>query len=281
MSELRGRRSSVILGCVTAAVAGLALVLLLLAAGRDPHANAWGGRAFGLATTAAALVVGLAAVLFARPNETHYWGMVGALSISAAIAGAYSYKPRVPQASDRAEQIPMAVGGWLGQTIVQDPDTRRTTEEVLGTRDIVMRQYRRGNDMVDMTVVFAMSDRKGVHPPEQCSAAEGNELERLTADSFTAADGRVIGVRRLLLTNKGGHSRLMMFWYKVGDFYTGNFARQQFQVIWQNLLGRSGVRVALLRFSTLVAGHDDEERGARLLKEFAREIFPEIEEKLR
>ncbi len=220
-------------------------------------------------------------VWFARPGETHYWGMVGALSIATAVAGVYSYKPRVPQVSDRAEQIPMAIGGWLGETIAQDPGTRRVTEEILGTKDIIMRQYRRGSDVVDMTVVFAMGDRKGVHPPEQCSAAEGNELERLTPDSFTTADGRVINVRRLLLTNKAGHSRLMMFWYKVGDFYTGNFARQQFQVIWYNLLGRSGTRVALIRFSTWIAGHDDEERGARLLKEFAREIFPEIEEKLR
>ena len=103
MSDFRGRRSSIILGGVTAAVAGLALALLLLSAARDTQTNAWGGRAFGLVTTAAAFVVGLATVWFARPGETHYWGMVAALSIAAAVAGAYSYKPRVPQASDRAE----------------------------------------------------------------------------------------------------------------------------------------------------------------------------------
>ena len=274
MAEPRRGRAPLILAVIILALALLVLGILVVSAARD---GVWQGRLSGLVIAAVALAVGAAMLRPGKPGESHYWSLVGVLALGALVVGAYSYKPKTPQAGNRAEAIPMEVGGWRG---VADKVPQETID-VLRTKDIIMRRYQRGSDEVGLAVIFAMSKRKVAHPPEQCYAALGYEMEKIRDDSLLTKDGRVVRARRLVMRYRG-QSHVAFYWYKAGDLNTPSFFRQQLHIILSSLLMRSEIRVALIRFTaTLDPGHGNgEERAVARIKEFAAEIFPYIEEKL-
>ncbi len=276
MPELRGRWASIIFACVIIACAAVILSTLLVSASNDNHPGAWPGRTLGFVMAAVALMVGVAIIVAGKRGETHYWGMLTGLILAALITGAYSYETDVPQMGEQAETIPLEIGNWVGRSMEVDEKTKR----VLGTEDMIMRIYHRRKDVVNLAVIFSMGKRKVTHPPEQCYAAGGTEIEDIAYDSFVTEAGRKINGRRLVLMGRGGR-QAVLYWYRVGDVNTGNFLRQQAQVILSNLLMRSGTRVALIRLSTYIGSPDEEKQGMTRLKDFARAAFPEIEKALK
>ena len=282
MHRFRERWASVVLASVIVVLAVLVLVdLVVSAAGGGAGSGdgrAWLGMWLGFAMAAVAIAVGVVVIVRGKPGETHYWGMVGALTLAALVTGACWYRPAAPYAGQRAEAIPMRIGEWRGVRHTIDERTKR----VLATEDMIMRSYRRGTDVVGLAVIFAMGSRKVAHPPEQCYAAGGSELEDSAEDSFATKDGRTVGVRRLVVVTQKV-TTAVLYWYRAGDLNTPSFVRQQWHVILSSLnpFVRSQRRVALIRLTTGLTGQGDMLRARALLKEFAREVFPEIEAKLK
>jgi|GEM_PF-3573810 len=277
MPDLRGKRTVIILACVILALSVLILVHLVRAAVAEHSAEGWRGRIFGFAMAGVSAAVALRMLVFAKRGETHYWGMVGALAIAALLVGGYSYRTQGVQVGYLTETIPMRIGDWQGIPQTVDDETYR----VLETRDIIQRLYSRGDDHVNMAVIFAMGKRRVAHPPEQCFGALGMEFEEIAQDSFTAADGSVIDGIRLVMS-KGERKQTSFYWYKAGELNTGNFLRQQVHIILSGLLMQSDTRVALIRLDTNMRdlGPAERDRSMALIREFASEVFPEIEKAL-
>ena len=292
MHSLRERRASVVIAGVLLVLAALILWGLIAAARSDPEPRPWLGRWLGFGMVAVSLALGGSILWIGKPGQTHYWGLVGALAMAALLTGAYARKPGTPQASQQAEKIAMTVDvgrwRWEGDTIHEDPVKRKQTEDVLKTSDMIMRAYRRvfedgsslPEDVVNLAVIFAMGSRKVAHPPEQCYASKGLEFQEIAADSFQTWDDRTVAGVRLIFTESEG-AQAAFYWYKAGDLNTGSFLRQQFHVILSNLLMRTRTRVALIRLSTRMKNVGEKEEAMARIKDFARDIFPEIEAKLR
>ncbi len=293
MGEPRGGSmlARFLFGCMILVCGAAVLAGLVVAAGKDDNTGAWRGRTLGFVMSGVALAVGAAMIGFARRGQTHYWGMVGALTLAALLTGAYSYKTGVPRLGDRAEAIPLVIGDWAGSIHPVDDSTRRA----LGTDDIVMRSYRRPStisgrgepveprgpdDLVSLAVVLSMGARKVAHPPEQCYAADGFEMNDIALDSFTTKDGQTVRARRLHII-RGNDDQFVLYWYKAGDLNTPVFLEQQIHIILSNLLMRSET-VALVRLSTQVKSINEKpDEAMGRLKDFARDLFPEIKARLK
>ena len=225
-------------------------------------------------------MTGAVMVKFGRRGDAHYWGMLGALTLAALLTGAYSYKPKVPQMGDIAEQIPLTIGDWRGVS----HEVSEGTKKILKTEDIIMRTYRNQetDESVGLAVIFAMSKRKVAHPPEQCYAADGYEIEQIEEDSFTTKEGQTVKARHLLIVRKG-NDQVVLYWYRAGKLNTPSLVRMSLHVILSNLLMRPQTRVGLIRLATSIADTDAATIAAarERLKRFAREILPEIEAKLK
>lgn len=297
MTRSRSGRSTVVFACVLIAVALAVLTSLVLAAVRDDGARPWTGRLFGLATGAAAVAVGAAMIRRAGEGKPHYWGMVGALALGALLTGANSHKPEAPPASRSVEAIPMRIERWHGTPLEEKPETRRKTEEILGTKDIVMRRYTRpGERYVDLAIIHAESNRKVAHPPEQCYTAAGNELLDTGTETLTVGGGRRLQAQRLVLMGKPraeasgeavsahepGGMFAVLYWYRAGDLNTPSFLRQQLYVILSNLnpFKPRGIRVALIRLSTPIQNRGETDAAVARMAELARSLFPHIEKNL-
>ncbi len=285
MSERGGRRTILVLAGVVLLCAAVALVGLLKGAAVDENPNKWTGRILGFVMAAVGAVVAVAMFRFGRPGETHYWGLVSGLMIAAILTGAYSYKPKAPHASGKAEKIPTEIGEWIGYPFTV-PDY--VMKDLL-TTDVIERQYRRGDDTVNLAVVYSEGKRKSAHPPEQCYSAAGSETEELTHDTLLAADGREVNCRRLVIRKP--ESRLepgeapfeaILYWYKADALNTGNIITVSLYAIWSDLTMSSGTRIALVRLSTplATASKANTDHAFGLLKEFGGEAFPEIEKAL-
>jgi EpsI family protein len=277
MTETRRSWGSLVLASILILAALLVLTLLFLAARSDDDLNAWRGRALGFVMGFGTLAVAVAMIRFPGNGKTHYWGLVSSLTFAALLTGAYWYKPQAAQMGERAESIPLALGDWRGIGLVVGPEN----EEVLQTKDIIMRQYLRRGERVMLAVVFAESKRKVAHPPEQCYAAAGEEIDNIGDDSFTTKAGQTISARQLVITSsKTGKTQAVLYWYKAGDYSTGNFVEQQLHVILSSLLMRSDVRVGLIRLSTYLAEAEPAETAMARLKSFAQDLYPEVEKAL-
>ncbi|MFH1732863.1 MAG: exosortase C-terminal domain/associated protein EpsI [Planctomycetota bacterium] len=275
MPDLRGKRATVLVACVVIVCAAAALIGLLHAASRDDDAGAWKGRTLGFVMGGVGLAVGIATIRFSKPGETHYWGFVCGMTMAAILTGAYSYRAKVPQAGDRAQNIPLEIKGWIGRSLPVD----ESTIKALNTSDIVMRNYRRGNDIISLAVIFSMGKRRAAHPPEQCYGASGYEMELIEYDTFDAGDGGAAGCKRLVINDKDKRRTAVLYWYKADELNTGSIVRMSMHSIMSDLM-MSSTRIALIRLTTPLASPDDKEKAFALLKEFARDALPGIEQAL-
>jgi len=239
--------------------------------------DAWSGRAFGLGAGVLAILLGGCMLRFGRPSDLHYWSSIAALSLATVLTGAYWYHPAQPQASDRAKAISKFIGGWI---CTSDSDMPEKDMEVLGTTDVLARTYQRGEDGVELVVVFSLGNRRAAHAPEQCLSAQGRELQEMAPDSFTTADGRTINARRLIAID-GARTTAFLYWYKAGDLNTSSIVRESIHSLFASLLFQRNTRVALIRLATVLRPGEERPAAVARLRDFASDAFPELEEKLR
>ena len=265
------------MACIIVCCALIAAAGLCMSANRDdaPMLGALWNRALGFVMAVVGVVVGIVMMRHTKPGETHYWGLVFGMTIAAMLTGAYSYKPELPQEGKRAEQVPLTIKDWIGQPLPVD----KWTIKVLRTNDIIMRHYVRGDDVVKLAVIFSVGKRRSAHPPEQCYSASGNEMEEIEYDTFSAADGRTIECKRLIVKTPQERTAVL-YWYKADDLNTASLARMAIHSIISDLTMSAGTRVALVRLTTTMKSLGERKEAFALLKEFARDALPEIEQAL-
>jgi len=166
--------------------------------------------------------------------------------------------------------FPLQLGTWTGHDLAIDEQTY----ELLETRDVMLREYRR-EDMpsVQLCLVFSAGNRKVAHPPEVCYRGGGWNIE---AKRRTTGPGP-FEVAELVIT-KGDVREVVHYWYEVGAKRTPSYLSQQIHMVLRQVIGRGG-NTALVRLSTQIVG--DGLGGARSrLVDFGRITAPAISDSL-
>ncbi len=168
--------------------------------------------------------------------------------------------------------FPQTVDGWQGT----DRTLTERQYQLLETRDVLFREFRKGSQEVLLCVSVAGRDRKSAHPPAVCYRGQGWEV--MSERDHARVPAQAPPVVQELRIQKGDRDLLVYAWYRVGDQITTSYVRQQW---WGFLadLGEEVRRSSLIRVSTPVAD-GDVEAARRTLDEFLGLTVEEIEGRL-
>jgi len=191
-------------------------------------------------------------------------------------AGAVSWSMflRTHDAQDTVDvfDFPMTIGEWQSENIpISDNDYA-----VLETRNAFVRIYRKPTgEEVMLYVIYSQTNRRVAHPPEICYTGGGSTIvskfpEKIATDAV--ADGTITANR--LLIDYPNYQQIMYYWFKVGNSYTASYWAGQAMIAWKNMTGQSSSS-ALIRLTSVVED-DDQQRAVDIIRGFAAEILPLI-----
>ncbi|PIZ84208.1 MAG: EpsI family protein [Candidatus Omnitrophica bacterium CG_4_10_14_0_2_um_filter_44_9] len=154
----------------------------------------------------------------------------------------------VPSAKEETlvSKFPMQIGGWSGK----DLTVEENAYAILETRNLILREYTKGNDKVYLYIIYSQDNRKVSHPPEVCLEGSGITVVKTQKISMELSGGKQI-VANKLTVEKDGINNLIVYWYKSGERYFDNYLKQQLNVALSTLQFKrtSG---AMIRFSAEV-----------------------------
>jgi EpsI family protein len=133
----------------------------------------------------------------------------------------------VPDVKDETQvsAFPMEFNGWKGQDLPVDENAYA----ILETKNLILREYNKGDDKVYLYIVYSQDNRKVSHPPEVCFEGSGITVVEKEKKPLVLADGRTIYANELRV-EKAGVVNVVYYWYKAGSFYTDNYLRQQARI---------------------------------------------------
>lgn len=160
-----------------------------------------------------------------------------------------------------ALDIPDYVGGF--ERMGLDQEVPENVRRQLETSDILMRPYRSpSGHPVLLSIVHAGATRRSLHFPEVCIVGSGWDVREQTSMPI----GFNFVARRLVLV-RGDQSEAVVYWFKTGDYMTGDYLRNS--LIWaRNQLTFGSPTSSLIRISTPI-GSRGEAAAFQLLEEFA------------
>ena len=122
-------------------------------------------------------------------------------------------------------KMPMKIGEWQGKDLSVD----ERAYEILETRNLILREYTKGNDKVYLYAIYSQGNRKVSHPPEVCFEGSGVTIIKKEKISMELVSGQKIPVNELVV-EKDGANNIVIYWYKAEDFYTDNYLKQQLRI---------------------------------------------------
>lgn len=168
--------------------------------------------------------------------------------------------------------FPMTIGEWSAEEIpISDNDYA-----ILETRNAFVRIYRKPTgEEVMLYIIYSQTNRRVAHPPEICYTGGGSTIvskfpEKVSTEAVP--EGSITANR--LLIDYPNYQQIMYYWFKVGNSYTASYWAGQAMIALKNMTGQASSS-ALIRLTTTVE-NDDQERSVDMIRGFAREIVPLI-----
>lgn len=173
------------------------------------------------------------------------------------------------------KNFPLSFGDWQGEELpISEEDIA-----ILETRNVFVRRYTNPSGVkIVLFVVYSQNNRKVSHPPEICYTGGGMTVVDSARDHVDVGNGRLVEANRLVVDGKGSLQEVLLYWFKVGNSFTANYWKQQGLIAIKSFLGQPSSS-ALVRISTRIDG-EGQSKGLTELKEFARQIFPLIQQHL-
>jgi len=176
--------------------------------------------------------------------------ILSVLIITLAIAvPSYLFVPEAKE-SVKVSDFPMAIGAWQGKDLPVD----ERAYEILETRNLILREYAKGNEKVYFYIIYSQDNRKVSHPPEVCFEGSGITIVKKDKVALELADGSRILANELVVEKKGP-TNLVLYWYKAGNFYTDNYLKQQLSIALSRLRFKP-TSSAMIRLSVEMASND-------------------------
>jgi EpsI family protein len=141
-------------------------------------------------------------------------------------------------------------------------------KRVLQTSQIYIQNYvSREGWPVQLQLVHAGTTRRSLHFPEVCLVGQGWEIR----DQKAVPVGFSFDARQLVLF-KGDQYEAVLYWFKTGDRFTGNFFINSWYWTYEQLT--FGIPSStMIKLSTPLGGRD-EEAAFDMLESFAQKLAP-------
>jgi len=161
--------------------------------------------------------------------------------------------------------LPLAVGGWQGREL---PPFDRETQRMLRPDAAVCREYRQGEQPVQLVAVFGHR-KETFHSPDFCLLGGG-------FNTAYRGRGRLPGAGTpyrwsVLTRGRGGY--VVLYYFLAGEQATDSLASQQWQMVRERMAGRAAGG-ALIRYVAPVRGEVEETLA--LVVQLAGELHPHL-----
>lgn len=168
-------------------------------------------------------------------------------------------------------QFPTTINGW---TATEIPITEKDYA-ILETRNTFVRQYTspQGEEVI-LYIVYSQNNRKAVHPPEICYTGGGGSIVDQKHELLETPDKKLRFNVNKVYFEHGPIKQVVMYWFKAGPYFTGNYLKQQMNVSMNYLFGRK-TGGALIRLSAVVR-NNDMVTTEKTLHKFALTILPAL-----
>ncbi len=170
-------------------------------------------------------------------------------------------------------QFPLEIGLWTG--VPGELDEK--VYNVLGVEDYILADYRRTTgETVNLYVGFYQSQKEGdiIHSPKNCMPGSGWNITQTGIEPVPLEDGSTIEVIRLRL-EKGPHKQVVLYWFQSrGRIISSEYMEKVWLVL--DSIFRNRTDGSFVRLITPVV--KDEAAALDMLKEFARNAFPHLDE---
>ena len=203
--------------------------------------------------------------------------MAALLLLLGAAIGAQLLAARPLQMPERTEftAFPDRIGEWDGTSSTLDARIL----ESLDLDDYYIADFiAQGGLPVNFYVAYYGSQLIGeaAHSPRSCIPGDGWKIEGLTTIALddVPADGKPLWVNRMLI-QKGRDRQLVYYWFQQRDRLLTNEYEVKWFLFWDSLT-RNRTDGALIRLMTPILPTEEWEAGDRILREFARTLYPEL-----
>lgn len=190
----------------------------------------------------------------------NYLVLIGILAVTGLIAIGLNYFGAKPVTAVDLTKIPMKVNGWQGKEIPVESDVNA----ILETESILMREYKKGNDVVWLAIVYYKDSRVSLHLPESCYSGQGSQIVERGTEKI---NDQIMANRFVLKGNKG--NQIVLYYFESGDFRTHSYQSLRWNMI-LNRLKRKSNSGALVRYSIPIGR--DQEASQQKLKEFISDL---------
>jgi EpsI family protein len=204
-------------------------------------------------------------------NNKQFAIVLAVLLVALAISvPAYFVVPSVKEEVS-VSKLPMQIGAWQGKDLPVDENAYA----ILETRNLVLREYVKGEDKVYLYIIYSQDNRKVSHPPEVCLEGGGITTVGKEKVPLELSKGQKIIVNQLRVEKQGVYN-LITYWYKAGEYYTDNYFKQQLRIALATLQFKhtSG---AMIRLSAEVTPSKPE-KAMEDIRAFARDVSPYFEQ---
>ncbi|MBI1796590.1 MAG: EpsI family protein [Candidatus Eisenbacteria bacterium] len=165
-------------------------------------------------------------------------------------------------------RCPAAFGAWNGT----DLSFENAVVEQLAADDLLIRRYRRGDDLVWLCVVYHQNRRLGAHDPRVCYESQGYLVDPATRVTLDAGTERLTANR--FIVQRRDDRRVVYYWYVTDGMNTPDADAFRARMALHGALANRSWG-AFVRVEAAVRGRDDDP-AQRAARDFAARLVPAL-----
>jgi len=193
--------------------------------------------------------------------------------IASALTGLASHSERIAPNKPFSE-FPLEIDQWKGKKGELDQEVYN----ILGVEDYILANYRKNpREMVNLYVGFYQSQKEGdiIHSPKNCMPGAGWKIKENSIVSVHMDDtGKSVKIIKLLLL-KGAEKQIVFYWFQSRGRIISSEYMQKIWLVIDSVSKRRTDGSFVRMISPVIV---DEETTTRVLKEFAKKIYPVLNE---
>ncbi len=196
-----------------------------------------------------------------------------AIMLSTALLLGFLSNPEIIKPNKSFDAFPLKFGKWQGIKSNLDQEIY----SILGVEDYILADYRSSQgEPVNLYIGFYQSQKEGdlIHSPKNCMPGAGWKITDTSIETINFTNNGSENVIKLLI-QKGSEKQLVLYWFQSrGRIISSEYMQKIWLVI--DSITKHRTDGSFVRLTSMVTSNEKE--SLKLLKEFAKKIYPSLNE---